>query len=50
MIVIQMVQMVLNVNCSVDNVTVSEMLLVELVHNAGRASLVSQTVKVSSTL
>ena len=42
-----MVQMVLNVNCSVDSVTVSETLLVELVHNVERASLVSLTVKVS---
>ena len=50
MIVIQMVQMDLNVNCSVDNVTVSETLLVELVHNVELASLVSQTVKVSSAL
>ena len=49
-IVIQMVQMTLNVNCSVDSVTVSQTLLVGLVHNVGLVTLVSQTVKVSSGL
>ena len=48
MIAIQMVQMTLNVNCLVDNVTVSQTLLVGLAHSVGLVTLVSQTVKVSS--